>query len=100
MYEKGYVVWGVEVYLADCPCTIEFCFEATIKYQFIDGVRRARKTRSAPNFIPILGLHTVASNETLHTANGQSALIVAMSCMKWRLECARTTPVKAGVYLE
>lgn len=51
-------------------------------------------------FMPTCGLQTVVSKPTLQTRNGQSSLILAVSRMKFRLECERTTPRRAGMYLQ
>lgn len=50
--------------------------------------------------MPTFGHHTVASKLTLQTRNGQSALIVARFSVNDKLECDRTTPRKAGIYLK
>ena len=52
-----------------------------------------------PSFIPILGLQTVASNATVQTEYGQSALITAFLSTNTRSEWVRTTPSNAGIYL-
>ena len=54
-------------------------------------------TWDQPSFIPTLGRHTVASNDTLQTINGQSAFMVAFLSKKNRFEWDNTTPSNAGI---
>ena len=76
-------------------------FPATIEceHENINCMHEVAGMRYAHSFIPSSGRHIVASNPTLHTANGLSACIRPTLSRNCRFECASTTPRRAGIYL-
>ena len=82
------MIGGAQVYPPDCN-----------KDEWVDGAVE-RRAYDSPSFMPSFGLQTVASKLTLYTAYGQSTLITPLSMRNCRLWCVRTTPWKAGMYLQ